>query len=227
MDPDRFDALVESIHSGISRRATRRHLGALAVFITVGLGTAPETAAHHKRRHRCPAATPHRCNGVCQQCCDDAQCLSGEACCSGGCTKLATDVAHCGSCDVTCPTDKTCVGGTCCTPRGGICSGGGECCGTDICREISGTNGAADSCQACLKPGEPCGVSASGAIFDANEGCCPGLFCIYETSPLVQKACVTCLPEGEYCEDNSQCCTGLYCKVTSTGSVCASPSAPG
>jgi hypothetical protein len=107
------------------------------------------------------------CAFGCAACCDDTDCLSGEACNQGTCIEACAT-------DTDCPADRVCTGGACICADGlldcdGVCA---ECCtyldcpGSDVCE-----NGIC--VPLCLDAGAACDVDA-----DCCEGACENGECV-------------------------------------------------
>jgi hypothetical protein len=117
MDTDRFEALLRSLATASSRRATRRLLPGSALAGLLSLGARPTEA--RKRNH---------CRGQDEE----TPCGVGKRCCGGSCVNVLRTSEHCGTCGTVCDSDEECVGGSCCfqgttgsgctcTPAGGTC----------------------------------------------------------------------------------------------------------
>src|SRR5207237_6243909 len=103
-----------------------------------------------------------------QSCTAGVECLNG-ACCSGVCRNLASDVAHCGGCTLSCTNPNgttTCQGGRCvpaCT------SGFGDCDGNDNNGCEANLSTSTTSCGAC---GVAC-TNAHGGVACSGGACAP------------------------------------------------------
>ena len=111
----------------------------------------------HERRHRCrrtaaPAATRAR-SGRCAAT-GSASARGGLLACGGQC--VASNAAHCGSCDMVCGADQGCSNGSC-----GSCPAGEIQCTDGAC--VSPTGGTALHCGGCT----PCPAGAT-----CNAGAC-------------------------------------------------------
>jgi hypothetical protein len=156
---------------------------------------------------RCPSEFCDS-SGACiprNQCCLDAECPTGSACCGGVCLDVMQDVNHCGSCDEVCGFMQRCEGSRCCLDAPNQCIDDGQCCGALICYQPSSGLG---NCAPCSTLGQNCGI------------CCRGLFCVEGT-------CQRCVPEMQPCQENADCCAGLFCQPTSQLGERACNSHPG
>jgi hypothetical protein len=83
----------------------------------------------------CEEPTPHCCQGVCRQCCEQSHCDDASECTRDSCDE--------GSCLNEPVADGTsCTGGICC---GGECRVGGNCCSNSDCME--GCKGTPKGCE--------------------------------------------------------------------------------
>ena len=160
MDASRFGELLRSL----SVRPTRRGIGhGLAGLLLAGVRGGldlldVDAKKKRKRKKKCKGGkrrcgkkcilateccggcgTQHCCDGICRECCVDADCPT-DAICNGGdclcpiletncgnvCADLAMDGANCGACGNACATDS-CVHGACTCAIGDDCPVGCNC----------------------------------------------------------------------------------------------------
>ena len=173
MDDARFDALTRRLAGGVSRRDVLRGLASLTGAGLLGrVGRGEAVAADCASTcARLPAGpTRDQCQAACAAA-DEAR-ARGEAlrACGGDESRLCGG----GSAITCCGADETCQGGACmaapvtCTPIGGICAAGGECCAPNVCAD--------GACVAECPPGyRLCdGVCYAGgccADTDCGDGC--------------------------------------------------------
>jgi hypothetical protein len=133
MDGENFDALVQRVHGGSSRRGfVRAGLGALAASAlgVLGISEINETEAARKSRKRRKPRNPRRGSSVVvlpgppppsARFGNQTPCSSGAQCASGTCAFNG-------------------IGQVCCSPIGGRCAAHYDCCGaTNLCDFGTGT----------------------------------------------------------------------------------------
>jgi hypothetical protein len=150
MDALRFDALVRSLHAGVTRRGFSRSLAALG--LTGGLGSLLALSdvgakKKHKKKKKCKGK--RKCGKTCiakTACCTDADCVNtGETCVNSACACPDGQDACGGACIDSCPASRVRDPNNCgcCRPSGLMehecesaeldpcCSGSpcGTCCG--------------------------------------------------------------------------------------------------
>jgi len=155
-----------------------------------------------------------------------------ETCGGSGCADLANDPAHCGQCNVVCPSDASCANGMCvCGSGATLCSGAcidplsdskhcGGCnqpCGVDLVCSAGACKAGCDaglskcgtSCVDTQTDGKNCG--GCGVVCGANEictagvcGCGPGIDT--KTDPNNCGACKVVCPPGQQCVDGKCAC---------------------
>lgn len=152
MDSQRFDDLLRSLASGLSRRAT---IGAAlsGLFASSSLGQLGEDADARKRRKKkkkkkCKGGTK-KCGKKCiptTTCCSSSDCGNGGTCANGSCN-CASGFKDCNGaciaddqCCASCPGDTVCTEGDCVCPDdapfdcpGNVCVPGSQCCDTSDC----------------------------------------------------------------------------------------------
>jgi hypothetical protein len=107
--------------------------------------------------------------GVC-----NVLCMTGRACCGGGCVNPQNDPMNCGQCGVRCDgANPLCSGGTCrpapCSPSAGVCPASSICCGNaccaagDLCCEADGP----------VSGGPPTCLTPTAAQSTCPQGCAP------------------------------------------------------
>ncbi len=152
------------------------------------------------------------------ECCSNAQCDSGEACCEGQCIDVEDDPNNCGGCDVICltPTNpcltNECIEGGCVD---GTLSDGTECAFVDdtgVCCASGGTSTCVFGAECCTDAQCGTGQSCCGGQclntqtdFDRCGSCtnqCPAT----KADACVGGDCV-CGEEPE-CNGNQTCCPG-------------------
>jgi hypothetical protein len=84
MDTDRFEALLRSLGTTSSRRATRRLLPGSALAGLLGLRAGPTEA--RKRRNPCRGQK------------QETPCGVGKRCCNGSCVDVLRPSQHCSTC---------------------------------------------------------------------------------------------------------------------------------
>ena len=144
------------------------------------------------------------------ECCSNAQCDSGEACCEGQCIDVEDDPNNCGGCDVICltPTNpcltNECIEGGCVD---GTLSDGTECEAfeqTGVCCGGGGTS-------TCVFGAECCTNAQCGT----GQSCCEGQ-CVNTTTNFDRcGSCTNICPEGR-----ATACVGGAC-VCGANPVCA------
>ena len=115
MDTDRFAALLRSLVTASSRRATRRLLPGSALAGLLSLSAGPTEA--HRRRNPCRGQA------------NETPCGVGKRCCNRSCVDVLRSAQHCSTCATVCQSGEVCVGGNCCVegtsctfaPAGGTC----------------------------------------------------------------------------------------------------------
>jgi len=124
-----------------------------------------------------------------------------ETCGGATCIDTATDPAHCGGCDSSCPADATCEGGSC------ICSGGQDLCGgacVDTMSDPSHCGGCDAPCNGMLV----CSLGSCKAGCDGSLTACDGA-CVDTTGdPEHCGDCTTVCGDAEICLDSMCACPG-------------------
>ncbi|WP_437647618.1 cadherin-like beta sandwich domain-containing protein [Sorangium sp. So ce362] len=135
-------------------------------------------------------------------------CGPGQSLCGDVCVDLATDVAHCGACDVACP-------------EGQLCDGAGEC-------ALSCQSGLVACDGTCIDPDtdrEHCGASGDCIGSDAGVTCASGEICngAGECALSCQSGLVAC--DGTCIDpdtDRDHCGASSDCIGSDAGVTCAS-----
>jgi hypothetical protein len=132
--------------------------------------------------------------GACGKVSEPLACRAPATSCGGACVDIATDVAHCGSCNAKCPGGDTCVDGACtstgCPAHRHGCDG--------LCVDLrtnplncGACNVACDGAATCVVGA--CQCSAPGRV-------CSGACVDVESSQANCGACGNACAEGEKCE---------------------------
>ena len=163
----------------------------------------------------CCASGQHCCNGTCNQCCANSDCIHGNTCGSN-------HTCVCGS-GAGCTGSNTCIAGSCCPDASvcvSVCCASGQLCCSGTCAQCCVDNDCpiGQTCQSgtCGVPCTPnctnktCGDDGCGG----SCGSCPsGQTC-------VNGVCLTpCTPDctGKTCGDNG---CGGSCGTCSSGQTC-------
>jgi hypothetical protein len=154
-------------------------------------------------------------------------CPAAQTSCNGACTNLQTDIAHCGSCTVTCGAGTTCQNGTCQTQCGaGQASCGGVCkttvsdpqnCGTCGHACPSGQFCASGTCSASC-PFQPCDTANGPECADTltNPNHCGGCGAACKSGQsCAQGQCVAACPSGQTACNGA--CVDLMTSAASCG----------
>jgi uncharacterized protein YjbI with pentapeptide repeats len=146
------------------------------------------------------------------ECCTDAQCGSGNSCCSGQCLNTSTNFDRCGSCTNVCPEGRAtaCVGGACVCGSSPACAENEFCC-PDGCFDLDTSFTHCGTCvfacpatraDNCTEGQCQCG---SGSICEADETCCNGQCVDTDTDT---DNCGTC---GNACDPPLNSCNTVLC----------------
>jgi hypothetical protein len=135
---------------------------------------------------------------------DSACAEEGLSDCEGQCADLKTDDAHCGSCEIACPTDTRCVLGSCTCPDGrALCEA--QC--VDLRRD-------SNHCGVCGNPCLGATVCVDSECLCMNGGTsCKGECVDTDTD---RSNCGDC---GLVCEPGTSCIKG-HCRCPSGGVAC-------
>ena len=128
----------------------------------------------------------------------------------GDCVDTNTDLAYCGDCDISCPSNNVCAEGVC-IDLGDCRSNGIGCSGFSYCDESSG-----DCVRGCLLD-EQCGAANEVCDTEINDCICSdGL----ERCPPMVGACIDTQTDPTYCGNcNTSCARGEVCE----DGVCVDP----
>lgn len=94
-------------------------------------------------------------------------CVAGQILCSGSCTDVNVDHAHCGACDHACGSTETCAGGTCVPSCGDgrvTCSSGGASSCVDLKKDPTHCGG----CDVACKQGQACTKGACADVITVS-----------------------------------------------------------
>lgn len=191
MDANRFDVVTRSLSKILSRRAAWGGVFASGLSTVLAHWRTDGADAKKKKKKKCKGnkqkcgkkcilkteccggcGEQRCCDGICADCCDNADCPTGATCeagfcvcgiggtnCGDTCADLITDGANCGSCGNACATGS-CVNGTC------------TCLTVDDCPEGCGCVERAEGGSACATTPE------TQESCDDDEDCPLGAFCI-------------------------------------------------
>jgi hypothetical protein len=192
------------------------------------------------------------CNGACTDVSSDPKncgacglfCPPGDACVNGTCAcppgsllcapgfcaEILVDLNNCGGCGIVCPPPEVCIAGKCggpCTPNGGPCGVGAQCCSGQC--DAPGICGGGCVPITCAQEGFNCGIQPDGCGGQIDCGICPaGLTC--GPNGVCGGGCVpiTCAEKGLQCgEWPDGCGNVLDCGVCPAGETCGGSGVPG
>ncbi len=132
-------------------------------------------------------------------------CQADQALCGDACVVLATNPAHCGSCNNACPAGTTCTNGVC-DCQAGLTSCSGQC--VDITSDSANCGGCGVACGV----GEVCSLGVCSGSCAANLTQC-GSSCVDVTSnPLHCGTCDAACAAGRLCSSGAcVCLSGTDC----------------
>ena len=211
MDSNRFDVLVISLSSLLSRRGMLATATGLAALAGSNLGPSLDTEARRKRKKKGKKKKKKKCK-------------NGKTKCNGSCVNTSQDSQNCGSCGNSCQSGTTCQSGSC-KNQNNVCPT--ECCSTGDCPNGFACQNGACQPQNNVCPTECCENSdcPTGGTCNQQTGqcVCPGN-CCFNDDCAPNQACLNvnnvyncfCKPElvcGQVC-----CPANLRCINPGTSS---------